>query len=111
MRNRYCSFFGPTLDELSLELDLSLEGVVCEPGLGERYAVLAVDVFALEVTEDEVLLVVLGDAGLEENAVGCLGLDLEGLDTEGVVLAEEVVGALSEVFEAGRDRAAWVGRV
>lgn len=39
----------PTLGEVALQFELGLQGVVCQPGLGEGDAVLAVDVFALEV--------------------------------------------------------------
>lgn len=48
--------------------------------------------------QDNILGVVLCNAGLEEHAIGCSGLCLEGGDSERVVLREEVVGSLAEVL-------------
>ena len=44
----------------------------------------------------------LGTRHAELDAVRGLGLDLERLDVEGVVLAEEVVGGLAEVLGGER---------
>lgn len=94
-----------TLGELALELQEGLQAVVGQPGLGEDDTVLSVDVFALEVAEDGLPVVVLCDSGLEEDAVGCAGLCLEGGDTERVVLVEEIRGKLAKVLVRGRDGA------
>lgn len=55
--------------------------------------------------EDDVLVVVGGDASLEEDTVRGLCLYLTGEDAEGVVLVEEVGAGLAEVLEGWRDGA------
>ena len=97
-----------TLCDLSIELDQRLEAVVGQPGLGEDETVLSIDVFPLNVAEDGLLCVVLEDACLEEDAVGCPGLYLELRDAERVVLAEQVAERLAEILpRRGHGAAVW----
>lgn len=92
------------LGDLVLELDDGAEDVGGGPSLGEGESVLPVGVLGLDVSEDGLGLGVLGTGDLEGDARGGVGLDLEGLAGEVVVLSEQVVGGLAEVLKRAKKR-------
>ena len=82
---------------------LSLEGgadEVCSgPSLGEGDTVGLVGVLCLDVSIDDLGLVVVLSSDLERDVVGGGGLDLELDVTEGVVTVQQVVGGLAEILQ------------
>lgn len=83
------------LGDVVLELNVVAENVGSGPGLGEGDAVLAVLPLGLEVAVDGLRLGVTDAENAEGDTVGGLGLDLERVTVDGVVLGEEVVGSLA----------------
>ena len=87
------------LGDLVLELDLGPKHVCCRPCLGESETVVLVVVLGLEVAGDG-SLGIPDETDLEGYARGRGGLDLKSGAVDGEILAEEVIGGLSEVLEA-----------
>lgn len=86
-----------SLDNLVLEFDLGFEHVGGRPSLGENDAILEVGVLSLDIPGNVgVLGLVAGN--FEGHARGCLGLDFERGTVEMVVLAQKVIGRLSEIL-------------
>ncbi|KAI3482094.1 hypothetical protein L1887_55225 [Cichorium endivia] len=83
------------LGDVVLELNVVAEHVGGGPGLGEGDAVLAVLPLGLEVAVDGLRLGVTDAENAEGDTVGRLGLDLERVAVDGVVLGQEVVGSLA----------------
>lgn len=89
-----------TLGDLVVDLNLGLQDVGGRPALGEDEAVGLVEELGLNVTADEARLRVAGARDLEGDIGRRHGLDLELDVVNGEVLAEEVVGRLSEILDA-----------
>lgn len=87
-----------TLGDVVLELNVVAEDVGSGPGLGEGDTILAVLPLGLEVTVDGLRLGVTDTENAEGDTVGGLGLDLERVAVDGVVLGKEVVGGLAKVL-------------
>ena len=87
-----------TLGNLVLELNLGAKHVRGRPGLGEGETVVLEVVFGLEVAGD-CGLGVPDESDLEGDTGRRGGLDVESGAVDGEVLAEEVIGGLSEVLE------------
>jgi hypothetical protein len=86
------------LGDVVLELNLGAEDVGGGPGLGEDEAVLPVDVLGLNITGNDVALVVTSTSNAEGRVGRSQGLDFEGDTVEWVVLAEQVARRLAEVL-------------
>jgi hypothetical protein len=86
------------LGDVVLELNLGAEDVGGGPGLGEDEAVLPVDVLGLNITGNDVALVVTSTSNAESRVGRSQGLDFERDTVEWVVLAEQVARRLAEVL-------------
>lgn len=87
------------LGDLVLEFSLGPKHVRCRPCLGESETAVLVVVLGLEVAGDG-SLGIPDETDLEGYARGRGGLDLKSGAVDGEILAEEVIGGLSEVLEA-----------
>ena len=88
-----------TLCDLVVNLNLGLEDVARRPALGEDKTVGLGEELGLDVATDEGGLGVAVSANLEGDVGGGGRLHLESDTIEGEVLAQEVVGRLSEVLD------------
>lgn len=86
------------LGDVVLELNVVAEDIGSGPSLGEGDAVLAVLPLGLEVAVDGLRLGVTDAENAEGDTVGGLGLDLERVTVNGVVLREEIAGGLAKVL-------------
>ena len=87
-----------TLGNLVLELNLSPKHIRGCPGLGKSETVVLVVVLGLDVAGDSGFGVP-DESSLEGHAGGRGGLDVESSTVDGEILAQEVIGGLSEVLE------------
>lgn len=87
-----------TLCELVLNLELGAEDVGSRPCVGEDGSILVVGVFCLEVACNGARLCIACAGDAESDVGGRLGLDFESNRMERIVLAQEIVGTLSEIL-------------
>ena len=87
-----------TLDELVLELNVGEEVVGGGPGLGEGDAIGTVGVLGLAQAIDGGLVINFCSSNAEDDVGGGGGLDFKGREANDEVLAQEVVGGLSEIL-------------
>ena len=87
-----------TLGELVLDFELGAEDVGSRPGVREHSSILVIGVFRLEVTRNASRLCITRSRDAERHIGGRLGLDLETNRMERIILAQEIVGAFSEIL-------------
>lgn len=92
-----------TLGNLVLNFNGVTEDVGGGPGLGDGQTMLAVSPLGLNVARDGIGLPVTIAGDLEGDIRGSLGLNLKGGAVEGVILAKQVIGGLSEVLKGNNE--------
>lgn len=93
-----------TLSKVILGLELGADEVRGCPGLRQDEAVGLVGVLGLDVAIDELGLLVVPARDFEGNVRWRGSLDLKADGAEGVVLCQQVVGGLSKILYAVRER-------
>ena len=76
----------------------SPEDISSSPRLGNREAVLGVEVLGLYITVDGGRFRIPDTSNLEHNSSGSLGLDLERRAKDREILGQEVVGGLAKIL-------------